>query len=153
MTTPRRALLGAGLSLLASPAVAQWRMSERYPDPAVRILDPAFARYRVPLAAIMRLAEGWRWGEGPAWFGDHRYLVWSDPHDSRLYRWDEVTGQTAIFRHDANNPNGNTRDREGRLITCEHLTAAWSARSVTAASRCWPTATRASASTRRTRWW
>jgi gluconolactonase len=122
MTIARRAAFGAGLSLLAAPALAQWRMSERYPDPAIRILDPSFARYRVPLAAIMRLAEGTRWGEGPAWFGDHKYLVWSDPHDSRLYRWDEVTGQTAIFRHNANNPNGNTRDREGRLVTCEHLT-------------------------------
>jgi len=122
MTTHRRAALGAGLSLLAAPALAQWRMSERYPDAAIRILDPSFARYRVALAAIMRLGTGWRWAEGPAWFGDHRYLIWSDPHDSRLYRWDEVTGTVAIFRENANNPNGNTRDREGRLITCEHLT-------------------------------
>lgn len=122
MTSSRRALFGAGFSLLATPALAQWRMSERYPDPAIRILDPSFARYRVPLAAVMRLGEGFRWSEGPAWFGDHRCLIWSDPHDSRLYRWDEVTGGVSIFRHNANNPNGNTRDREGRLITCEHLT-------------------------------
>ncbi len=122
MHPPRRALFGAGFALLATPALAQWRMSERYPDPAIRILDPSFARYRVPLAAVMKLGEGFRWSEGPAWFGDHRTLIWSDPHESRLYRWDEVTGGVSIFRHNANNPNGNTRDREGRLITCEHLT-------------------------------
>jgi gluconolactonase len=61
-------------------------------------------------------------GRGAGLVRRPQYLLWSDPHDSRLYRWDEVTGQTAIFRHNANNPNGNTRDREGRLVTCEHLT-------------------------------
>jgi gluconolactonase len=127
MSQSRRAALGAGLSLLATAALpraaeAQWRMSERYPDPAIRIIDPSFARYRVALAAIMRLGTGWRWAEGPAWFGDHRTLLWSDPHDSRIYRWDEVTGEVSIFRAPSNNANGNTRDREGRLVTCEHLT-------------------------------
>ena len=126
MSLPRRAMLGAGFSLLAAPlaapALAQWRMSERYPDPSVRILDPSFARYRIPLAAVMRLGTGWRWAEGPAWFGEHRYLLWSDPHDSRIYRWDEPTGQVSVFREPSNNANGNTRDRQGRLITCEHLT-------------------------------
>jgi len=125
MSLDRRALMGAAAGavvLAARPALAQWMPSERYPDPAIRILDPSFARYRIPLAHIMRLGTGWRWAEGPAWFGLSRSLIWSDPHDSLLYRWDEVTREVAVFRHNANNPNGNTRDREGRLVTCEHLT-------------------------------
>jgi gluconolactonase len=127
MPATRRALLGTSLGLAGSPVLAQdastpWQISQRYPDPAIRILDPSFARYRVALAAIMRLGTGWRWAEGPAWFGLSRMLIWSDPHDSLLYRWDEATGQVSVFRHNANNPNGNTRDREGRLVTCEHLT-------------------------------
>ena len=92
----------------------------RYPDPAIRILDPSFARYRVANAAVERLATGFRWCEGPVWFGDLRALLWSDIPNNRILRWDEETGQTTIFRKPSNNANGNTRDRQGRLVTCEH---------------------------------
>ena len=51
---------------------------QSYPDPAVQILDPSFAKYRLKLAAVERLATGFRWCEGPVWFGDGRYLLWSD---------------------------------------------------------------------------
>lgn len=57
--------------------------------------------------------------EGPVWFSDLRCLIWSDIPNDRLMRW-TPTGQTSIFRAPANHPNGNTRDREGRLVTCEH---------------------------------
>jgi gluconolactonase len=99
-------------------ADAPWR----YPDPAVRVLDPRFERYRLHNAAVERIAGGCRWAEGPVWFGDHRCLVWSDIPDNRLLRWDEETGAVTVFRRPANNANGNTRDRQGRLLTCEHLT-------------------------------
>jgi gluconolactonase len=39
-----------------------------------------------------------------------------------MMRWDEITGLVHPFRVPAQNSNGNTRDRQGRLITCEHLT-------------------------------
>ena len=97
-----------------------WQQSERYPDPAVQILHPSFAKYRVTLAAVERLATGFRWSEGPVWFGDGRYLLWSDIPNNRMMRWDEETGATTIFRKPSNNANGNTRDRQGRLVTCEH---------------------------------
>ena len=97
-----------------------WRPSPRYPDPAVEILDPRFARIRVALAAVERLYTGCRWAEGPAWFGDARCLLWSDIPNDRILRWDEETGATSVFRRPANHANGNTRDRQGRLITCEH---------------------------------
>ena len=97
-----------------------WRPSERYPDPAVEILHPCFAAYHVTLAAVERLYTGCRWAEGPVWFGDGRCVLWSDIPNNRILRWDEETGVTSVFRRPANNANGNTRDRAGRLVTCEH---------------------------------
>ena len=92
----------------------------RYPDPAIETLDPRFNRYRIGSAAVERLATGCRWAEGPVWFGDGRFLVWSDIPNNRMLRWDEQTGAVSVFRHPSNNSNGNTRDRQGRLVTCEH---------------------------------
>jgi gluconolactonase len=97
-----------------------WEPSLRYPDLAVQVLDPSFAKYRVMLASVERLATGMRWSEGPAWFGDGRFLLWSDIPNNRIMRWDEATGATSVFRQPSNNANGNTRDRQGRLVTCEH---------------------------------
>ena len=94
----------------------------RYPDPAVRVLDPRFDRCRLHNAAVERIATGYRWVEGPVWFGDHRCLVWSDIPGNRMLRWDEATGVVTPFRSPADNANGNTRDRQGRLVSCEHLT-------------------------------
>jgi gluconolactonase len=92
----------------------------RYPDPAIQIVDPSFTKYRVTSAAVERLATGFRWCEGPAWFGDGRYLLWSDIPNNRIMRWDEETGAVSVFRKPSNYANGNTRDRQGRLVTCEH---------------------------------
>jgi len=94
----------------------------RYPDPAVRVLDPRFDRCRLHNAAVERLATGYRWVEGPVWFGDHRCLVWSDIPGNRMLRWDEATGVVTPFRSPADFANGHTRDRQGRLVSCEHLT-------------------------------
>jgi len=98
-----------------------WVPSSRYPDPAIEILDPAFEKYRLSNAGVERLAEGTRGGEGPVWFGDGRYLLWSDIPNDRIMRWDEVTGNVSVFRQSSNKANGNTRDRQGCLITCEHF--------------------------------
>ena len=92
----------------------------RYPDPAIRVLDPSFARYRIGNACVERLATGFRWCEGPVWFGDLRALLWSDIPNNRIMRWDEETGVVSVFRKPSNHANGNTRDRQGRLVTCEH---------------------------------
>jgi gluconolactonase len=92
----------------------------RYPDPAFEIVDPRFEKYRMSNAAIERLYTGTRWAEGPVWFGEGHYLVWSDIPNNRMMRWLEETGEVSVFRSPSNYSNGNTRDREGRLITCEH---------------------------------
>jgi gluconolactonase len=99
-----------------------WVPSPRYPDARLHALDASFAGYRVMNAAVERLATGTRWGEGPVWLGDMRCLLWSDIPNDRILRWDEATGETRVFRKPSNNANGNTRDRAGRLVTCEHLT-------------------------------
>ena len=97
-----------------------WQPSTRYPDPAVEILDPSFARYRIFNAAVERLATGMRWAEGPVWFGDGRYLLWSDIPNNRIMRWDEETGAVSVFRKPSMYANGHTRDRQGRLVSCDH---------------------------------
>ena len=93
----------------------------RYPDPALVSLDKRFDRFKLN-AGVERLYTGCRWAEGPVWFGDHRSLLWSDIPNNRILCWSEETGQVSEFRNPSNNANGNTRDREGRLVTCEHLT-------------------------------
>ena len=102
--------------------VDQWMPSQRYPDPSIKSLDRRFDKYRMMLTHVERLATGTLWGEGPVWVGDGRYLVCSDIPNNRMMRWDEETGAVGVFRKPSNNANGNTRDRQGRLVTCEHLT-------------------------------
>jgi gluconolactonase len=109
----------AALSLLPR-ARAEWEPSQRYPDPLVKVIDPSFAKYRLGLAKVERIATGMRWAEGPVWFGDGRYLLWSDIPNNRIMKWEEETGTVSVFRKPSNNSNGNTRDRQGRLLTCEH---------------------------------
>lgn len=125
MAINRRAFLAAGAAGVAAAVprgVADWKPSPRYPDPLVRVIDLAFAKYRLNLARVERIATGMRWAEGPVWFGDGRFLLWSDIPNDRIMRWDEETGAVGVFRKPARFSNGNTRDRQGRLVTCEHDT-------------------------------
>jgi gluconolactonase len=110
------------MEIIPLPA-SRWPDSPvHYPDPAVRVLDPRFDSYHLDSAAVERLATGYRWAEGPVWFGDHRCLLWSDIPNNRIMRWDEATGEVSVFRSPSNFANGNIRDHRGRLVTCEHLT-------------------------------
>ena len=94
----------------------------RYPDSRIEALDGRFARCKLANAALELLWTGGRWLEGPAWFGDGRYLLFSDIPNDRILKWEEETGEVSVFRKPSNNSNGNTRDRQGRLVTCEHRT-------------------------------
>ncbi|MDH5539112.1 MAG: SMP-30/gluconolactonase/LRE family protein, partial [Rhizobacter sp.] len=94
----------------------------RYPDPAVEVLDDAFRELRLYSASVEQLASGLRWAEGPVWFGDGRFLLFSDIPNNRILRWDDTSGATSVYRQPADNANGHTRDRQGRLVSCEHLT-------------------------------
>jgi gluconolactonase len=84
------------------------------------VLDERFRRYVRMSARVETLYEGSRWAEGPAYFAAGRYLVWSDIPNDRMLRWDETTGTVGVFRAPAGYTNGNTVDREGRLVSCEH---------------------------------
>lgn len=84
------------------------------------IIDPRFARLVNGTAKVERLYTGCRWAEGPAWFAAGRYVVWSDIPNNRMMRWDETDGSVSVFREPAGNTNGNTVDRRGRLVSCEH---------------------------------
>ena len=94
----------------------------RYPDARVEVLDEAFLKYRLFSATVEQLASGMRWAEGPVWFGDGRYLLVSDIPNNRILRWDDADGSVSEFRRPSNHANGHARDRQGRLLSCEHLT-------------------------------
>ncbi|MDQ0621026.1 SMP-30/gluconolactonase/LRE family protein [Paraburkholderia graminis] len=99
-----------------------WQPGMRTPDPAVRILDERFEHYRLPHAKVERLWTGCRWAEGLVWFGDAGVLYWTDLPNERILKWDESTGEVSTWRAPSNKANGMTRDRQGRLVTCEHGT-------------------------------
>jgi len=83
------------------------------------IIDPRFHEMVLPIATLEKLAEGFRWMEGPVWFADLECLLFSDIPSNRVMRWTEVGG-AEVFRQPSNFENGHTRDREGRLISCSH---------------------------------
>jgi len=86
---------------------------------SIEYFDDRFRALTVPTADIEVLYDGCRWSEGPVWFDDGGFLVWSDIPNNRMLRWVPDLG-VGLFRADANYSNGNTRDRQGRLVTCEH---------------------------------
>jgi gluconolactonase len=69
---------------------------------------------------LERLHTGSRWAEGPVWVPAGRYLLWSDIPGDRQLRWDETTGAVGVYRSPSHYSNGNTLDRSGRMVTCEH---------------------------------
>jgi gluconolactonase len=83
--------------------------------------DPRFLRLVIGHANLERLASGCRWSEGPAYFAAGHYLIWSDIPNDRMMRFDETDASVSVFRCPSFNSNGNTIDREGRLVSCEHL--------------------------------
>ena len=93
----------------------------RYPDPAIEVLDDRFAPFKIPNSVVERLWTGARWTEGPVYFGDGRFLLFSDIPNNRIMKWDETTGETSVFRQPSHNSNGHTRDHQGRLVSCEHF--------------------------------
>jgi gluconolactonase len=118
-----QAAAGTGLAAFGGVALAQsfeYKPNQRYPDPAVLILDPSFAKYRIYSSTLEQLASGMRWAEGPVYFPDGGYVLVSDIPNNRIMRYREKDGSFTVFRSPANWANGNTRDRQGRLVTCEH---------------------------------
>ena len=91
-------------------------------DAAFIVLDKCFEAHHVPGATVEKLWTGGRWIEGPAWLAATETLVFSDIPNNRMLAWSRASGETGTFRAPANSANGNTVDREGRLVTCEQAT-------------------------------
>src|SRR6185437_10415029 len=91
----------------------------RYPDTHIESLDKRF-KGSVGTGAVERVATGFRWAEGPAYSAAGRYLVFSDIPNNRMMRLSEDDNHLSVFRYPSFNSNGNTVDREGRLVSCEH---------------------------------
>ena len=125
LPTGRRSFLTAAVAASALPRLvaandASGDTPKRYPEPDVEVLDPRFARYRIGNTPIQRLYTGMLWAEGPAWNAVGCYLVWSDiPNDVQL-RWLDDDGHVSVMRRPSGNSNGNTFDRQGRQVSCEH---------------------------------
>ncbi len=97
-----------------------FKPNQRYPDPAVEILDPSFAKYRIYSSTVEQLGSGMRWAEGPVYLPEERVVLVSDIPNNRIMKYDEAKNSFTVFRENANFANGNARDRQGRLVTCEH---------------------------------
>ena len=85
----------------------------------LEVVDPRFKKLVLFNAQLEQLFDGCRWLEGPVWFGDQMRLLVSDIPNDRILAWDEASG-LSVFRHRAGFPNGQTRDHQGRLLTCSH---------------------------------
>lgn len=83
------------------------------------VLDKSFASFVLGNAPVKQIATGFDWVEGPVWFGDANCLLFSDIPNNRIMRWIPGVG-TSVYREPSNYANGHTRDRQGRLISCEH---------------------------------
>ena len=132
----RRAFLGTAFAgSIAAPAWARQQAPQvppyaprdwsgqnplPYPDPDLIALDPRFRRYILFNTPIRRLHIGTMWAEGPAWNGVGQYLVWSDIPNNVQHRWIQDDGRVTVFRSPSGHSNGNTFDREGRQLSCEH---------------------------------
>ncbi|MBV9778198.1 MAG: SMP-30/gluconolactonase/LRE family protein [Acetobacteraceae bacterium] len=90
-----------------------------YPDPAMEVFDARFKKYIAGTNTLRRVWSDGQWTEGPVYFGDMHAVIFSDIPNNRLLCYDELTGRTRVFRDPSNFTNGNTRDRQGRLISCE----------------------------------
>jgi gluconolactonase len=98
----------------------------RYPDSHLESAHPkaSFGPAGFPAfagtMAVERVATGFRWAEGPVYFPAGRYVLFSDIPNNRIMRFSEDDGHVSVYRQPSMNSNGNTIDREGRLLTCEH---------------------------------
>jgi gluconolactonase len=90
------------------------------PTPEFEVLDERFTKLKFDNVHLERVFTGCRWAEGPAYFAAGKYLVWSDIPNDRVLRYDETSGAVSPFLSPANNHNGHSVDRHGRLICCEH---------------------------------
>jgi len=91
-------------------------------DLHVEIRDDRLKKMIGPSSKLERIVSGFRFIEGPVWHPYDQVLIFSDILGDCMYRWSEKEG-LSTFREPSHMANGNTYDREGRLLTCEHATS------------------------------
>lgn len=94
-------------------------MSETY-----EIHDERFASLIDQNAGVEILHTGCRWTEGGVWVAGEACVLWSDIPNNQILRWDAADGSVSVFREPCMKANGHILDREGRLVSCEHLSRA-----------------------------
>jgi gluconolactonase len=89
---------------------------------SVEIRDDRFRTAVGDKVSFERLGTGFVFTEGPIWHPRERHLTFSDIPGNHLRRW-SASGGVTTFRQPSNKANGNTYDRSGRMLTCEHATS------------------------------
>ena len=91
----------------------------------IEVVSPELEQIVSPDAAIAELSSGYGGADGPAegplWWQEGDYLLFSDIHNNRRMKWTTEDG-VSLFLEPTNRANGLTRDPSGRLLACEHLT-------------------------------
>jgi gluconolactonase len=88
----------------------------------LEVRDGRFRQVIPPDAELKQVATGLQFVEGPVWHRHDEYLVFSDILGDCLYGWSPKEG-LRLLRKPSHMANGNTFDRQGRLLTCEHATS------------------------------
>lgn len=86
----------------------------------IEVIDDRFLELIDSDAIIENHWKGCEWAEGPVYFPEGDYVLWSDIPNNRMLKFDAGSRETTIFREPCNNTNGHYRDQEGRLVSCEH---------------------------------
>src|SRR5262245_16402540 len=94
---------GVGRRVLAEPLRGRRHVPAN--DGLYEVFDKRFRSRMIGIARLEKLADGCLWAEGPVWFADGGYLLWSDIPNNRMLRWMQETGVTT-FRAESNNSNG-----------------------------------------------
>jgi gluconolactonase len=86
-------------------------------------LDPALEEIISSSEPIQHLTDGFGGtqgpAEGPVWWKEGGYLLFSDIHNNKRMKYLPGTG-VSLFQEPTNRANGLTRDLQGRLVACEH---------------------------------
>ncbi len=115
-------LISLGINATASAwSLPQELQIETYPYPGYEAQDASFSKLTISIADVERLGTGYRWAEGPIYFHDGKFLLFSDLPNDRIMKYDDTTGEITEFDKPSNYTNGMARDLEGRLIRCEHM--------------------------------
>ena len=121
MTLNRRSFLALTGSSIAPFALGAASLSMASTIDETLYFNESFRRFGPePSARVARLATGMKFTEGPCWFDDGRYLLFSDLKDNKIWRYDTQSEQVAVFRAPSYYSNGLARDLQGRLVVCEH---------------------------------